>query len=203
LFGSALVRYDGTLAGPSGNGFVSIRDDEAEFEYRNPLRVAGGIAWRLKRGSIEADVRYYGATGSYAMFSTDVLGQVSVDTVGAPSSTQSASLVDTPNEADAVLNFSLGARYELKPDWTLNLGFYTDGSPVGDPSSSVLRKIDMWGVTLGSELRIGPLSGAVGLAWSSGKSDPTSIGTILGGRIIETEISVSSLRVNYALSYAF
>jgi len=84
-----------------------------------------------------------------------------------------------------------------------HVGFFTDNSPVADAATSIYRKVDLVGGSLGLSLKWGALSGSLGFTGSSGTSEARSSGTTIGGQPTVTEVKVSTFTALYALSYAF
>jgi long-subunit fatty acid transport protein len=203
ISGSSRITFQSTsYAGPATRD-VAFNDDEAAFEYANPLRASGGLALRLGKGEIEADVLYRGSRDPYELYSSDVAGtSVRIDSTGA-ATTGSIAFAPAVEESRAVTNIAVGGNYPLSEKVRAHVGFFTDQSPVANASTSIFRKVDMVGGSLGISLKLGALSGSFGVSGSSGTSEARSVGTTLGNLPTITEVKVRTFNALYALSYAF
>jgi hypothetical protein len=203
ISGSSRITFQSTAyAGPASRD-ASFNDEEATFDYASPLRVSGGIALRLGKGEIEADVLYRGSRDPYELYSSDVAATVvRVDSTGA-ASTSTVPFAPAIEESRSVTNIAVGGNYPLSEKVRAHVGFFTDTSPVANAATSIYRKVDLVGGSLGVSLKWGALSGSFGVTGSSGTSEARSAGTTLGGLPTVTEVKVSTFTALYALSYAF
>jgi hypothetical protein len=203
LWGSSLLTYDASVTGRSGVGDLYYRDDSARFEYRDPLRVTAGLAWHTQRAALEADLRYHGASGSYSLLASDARGRVTVVPAGAAPTSSDVTYRDTPFEARALWNAALGGHWMFTPAWIGHFGVFTDNSPVADPTTSILRKANLIGATLGATLQGEHLSGSLGLGYNGGESGTMKLSSLSTGLVAESKMRVRALSLVYALSYAF
>jgi len=203
ISGSSRITFQSTYYQGPATRDASFNDEEAEFDFANPLRVAGGIALRLGKGEVEADVYYRGSRDPYELYSSDVAASViRVDSTGT-ASTSTIPFAPAIEEARSVTNIAVGGNYPLSEKVRAHVGFFTDNSPVADAATSIYRKVDLVGGSLGLSLKWGALSGSVGFTGSSGTSEARSSGTTIGGQPTVTEVKVSTFTALYALSYAF
>ena len=64
--------------------------------------------------------------------------------------------------------------------------------------------MNMYGVTAGAKVRLGNLSGSLGLGYSWGSSSPFTFGTnIDGAPPITSRLTITSLNLLYAVAYRF
>jgi hypothetical protein len=203
LNGSSQLTYDGMRSSEAEDSVLAIRDEEARFEYQLPTEITAGIAFRFDRGSIEVDARWHASTEEYDIYTTDTVGTLTVDPAGEPAEISDAVLAPTVYEARSVLNLAIGGRYTLSRAWLLHGGFYTDSSPVAGSGGAFFPQIDFVGGTLGATLSGSHLSGSLGLGFTSGTSSESTIGTLLGGDTVTARFAVSTMSLNYAISYAF
>lgn len=203
VFGSALVRYDAQLAIGPNQGVLSFRDEEAKLEYKIPAHASLGLSHKFDRGAIEVDVRWDGSTSAYSMISSDLDGNVVVDSTTGPPVEHSVRFSDIRNQAASVIGFAAGGNYEMSRLMVIHFGFYSDPSPVEDPEQSYFRKIDITGLTTGLELRGAKLSGSFGVGYNWGESDAVSSQGLLGGRVASPSLKIHSLSLNYAASFHF
>ncbi len=203
LNGSTQLEYQGARSSESADAVLAIRDEQARFEYKLPAEVAAGLAYRFDRGALEVDARWHAATSMYDIYATDVVGTLTVDPADGPADIRDAVFAPTVFEARSVVNLAVGGRYALSPSWLLHAGFFTDRSPVAGEGGAFFPKIDFTGGTIGATLSGNHLSGSLGLGYTSGESDEVPIGTLLGGAPTTGRFKVSTLSLNYAISYAF
>jgi long-subunit fatty acid transport protein len=202
--GKSLIIYEASAAGSAGNADLYFRDEEADFEYKHPLRIAAGIGRNFSdRASIEANVRYHAAQDSYSMYSSTAEGRRVVNTDGNPPVVQPVAFADVVNEAREVVNFAIGGRYLFTKNWTGHAGFYTDSSPVDDDTQTIFRKADIVGVTGGATLSGEHLSGSLGLAYSFGDTGDVQIGTLADGSPAVSKSTIRVASLSYAVSYVF
>jgi hypothetical protein len=203
ISGSSRITFQSTAyAGPASRD-ASFNDAEATFDYANPLRVSGGIALKLGTGEIEADVLYRGSRDPYELYSSDVAANVvRVDSTGA-ASTSTLPFAPAIEESRSVTNIAVGGNYPLSEKVRAHVGFFTDTSPVANGATSIYRKIDLVGGSLGVSLKWGALSGSFGVTGSSGTSEERTAGNTLGGLPTVSEVKISTFTALYALSYAF
>ncbi|MGA8892889.1 MAG: hypothetical protein WB493_15080 [Anaeromyxobacteraceae bacterium] len=189
--------------GQPWNGTFLV-DQDATFHYRLPFDANLGIAWRSRSFEVEADVRFHSAIPEYALFST--ANPVQVTTTDPATGLPVYAMQPFPavtNGAGAVWNLAVGGRYNLDEAWSFHGGFYTDGSPTNASGEVIFRSVDMYGVTLGAKLRGDHLSGSLGLGYSWGSSRPFEFADPVTGTPITSRLTVRSLSLLYAISYAF
>ena len=203
ISGSSRITFQSTAYKGPASRDASFNDDEATLDYANPLRVSGGIAIKLGKGEIEADVLYRGSRDPYELYSSDVAANVvRIDSTGA-ATTSTVPFAPAIEESRSVTNIAIGGNYPFSDKVRAHVGFFTDSSPVADAATSIYRKVDLVGGSLGVSLKWGALSGSFGVTGSSGTSEERSAGTTLGGLPTVSEVKVSTFTALYALSYAF
>ncbi len=203
LSGSSRLEYQGNRSSAAVNAALAIRDEQARFEYKLPAEVAAGLAYRFDRGAIEFDARWHAGASTYDVYATDVVGTLTVDPAGGPATISDAVFTPTVFEARSIVNLAVGGRYVLSSSWLLHAGFFTDQSPVAGQGSAFFPKIDFAGGTIGATLSGDHLSGSLGIGYTSGTSDEVPIGRMLSGQFATGRYKVSTVSLNYAVSYAF
>jgi len=187
----------------TGSIDLNFRDPAVTFDYQLPIRAAGGMAMRFKQGEIELDVIYVGGADAYDLYATTDSARVTtVDSTGAATVTMAA-VAPVRNSARSVVNVAVGGHYRLSRVVKLHGGVFTDRSPVDDQTSSPFIGIDLVGATLGVGIGAGRLTGSVGLVYSAGTSDEITLGPLLSGRPQTVDVSVRSITLTYAVSFAF
>lgn len=203
LFGSSQIAYKGTSTTPTTLADLTLADDEASFEYKLPLAMSAGLSIRLDRGVAEVDVRYRGAAGPYALFSSEVAGELVQSGAGTPPSTSTVPFATSIYEARAVTDVAVGGNYALSGIVRVHVGFATDRSPVADQAQSAFRQVHLWHATTGMSVTSRRLSGSLGLGYSSGEGARASFGGTEASANIPTRLHVGTLSVLYALTFGF
>jgi len=187
-----------------GSGYTDLAftESNAEFDYELPLNVSFGAAYEFGRGALEVGVRYYGESGEFELFDTDTKGLQTITNATSTTSTE-VPFQPTLNSWRKVVNVSVGGNYQLNDRFRLHAGFNADQSPVADPETSVFRRVDLLGFSTGLSLTMAQFSGALGLGYSSGESDPVTVFVDNEGNPFKTSMSVRSYRVSFAVSFKF
>jgi long-subunit fatty acid transport protein len=182
---------------------VFFNDQDASFDYRLPFSATLGLAWRSKAFEVEVDVRYYSGISDYTLLSSDKpVVTTTTGPTGAPVVTTTP-FGGVTNGAKAVWNVALGGRFNLSETWSLHGGFLTDASPTNEAGEKLFRSVNMYGVTAGAKVRVGRLSGSLGLGYAWGSSNPFQFGESLTGSPITTKLTITSLSLLYAVAYKF
>jgi len=200
LWGSSLYQDNTTVALGSGFDAVTFRDPDARLEYKLPLTVSGGVALRLGKVRVEADVRWYNSLDEWDIYTSDSVG-LAVTQVGSTTVVTSPVVLPPVTLAyRSVLNFAIGGRIPLSSKLELHAGFNSDESPLATTNES-FRKVNMIGGTVGLSLTGARLSGSLGVGFQSGTSPETEIGIPPLTR--ETKVSVNTFQLLYSISYSF
>jgi hypothetical protein len=203
ISGSSRVTYQNTAFSGAGSRDIAFRDDEAEFDYRDPLRVTIGAAVDLGKAELEADLRYHGSRDSYALFSSDVQAAlITTDAAGTPT-TGTLAFADVIEKTKAVYNLAIGGHYAFSPGFRVHAGFFTDDSPVDEEATSTFRALDLGGGSGGVSFGAGKLKATAGVSFSRGTSDQRQVGPSLGGFQGLTRVKVRTYNLLYAISYEF
>ena len=175
LWGSSFYQDNATTS--FGIGFVAVnfRDPDAHFEYKMPLTISGGVAVRLGKVRIEADVRWYNSIGDWNLYTSDSVGTAVSQDASNPVETEPVELGPVTLAYRSVLNFAIGGRVPLTKALALHVGFNSDESPLSG-TGEVFRKVNLIGATVGLSLTGAKLSGSLGLGFQSGTSPETEIG---------------------------
>ena len=179
-------------------------DREATFDYRLPLDVNVGVAWRSKAFEAEFDLRYHSAISEYTLLASDK--PIAVTTTDPATGLPVYSTQPFPgvtNGARTVWNFALGGRYNLNEVWSFHGGFFSDASPTNAAGANLFRSVDMYGITAGAKIRGDHLSGSFGLGYSWGSSPTFQFGDPVSGNPINTKLTITSLSLLYAVAYKF
>jgi hypothetical protein len=202
--GSSTITLSQTLFESAGvSNDLAFRDSNAKLDYRIPFRAVVGATYRYSRGQVELDVRYFGGQDEYALYSSDSAAvQITTDAAGVPTIAQSA-FTPVLNQARSIVSVTVGANYSISRSLRLHAGLFTDPSPVGAPSQSIFRAVDLTGVSAGVSLGAGRLTASLGVSSSWGTTAGRQVGPSLGGFQATTEISVRTYTGLYAVSFTF
>jgi len=103
--------------------------------------------------------------------------------------------------AKRVFNVAIGGKARVGRIWTLHAGFNTTLSPVADPATSPLREANLYGLSGGVDFQLSKFGASLGVGYQFGTSpDRSSTGSLT---ILQTEISLQSISLFYAISYEF
>lgn len=201
LFGSSLLTFQSTRLTAGEFADLIFQDTEAEFEYKLPLELDVGAAFRFANGEIEANVRYYAEIDEYEMYASPLQGRLTIDN-GGSLSVSTVPFATTMNRAQSVVNVAVGGNYRLSQAWRLHAGYATDQTPAPDDGSTVFRSVDLSRVNAGLSLSGSSLSGSVGLGYSFG-SGARLLGSGQGGAPVVTNLDTSTINLLIAISFAF
>jgi long-subunit fatty acid transport protein len=180
-----------------------FRDSDASFDYKLPLDLNFGLAWREKRFDVEVDVRFHSGITPYTMLgSEEPVTTVATDASGATTTTTSP-FPGITYGAHQVWNVALGGRYALDDSWSLHGGFYTDLAPADEDSGAIFRTVNLYGLTAGAKLKGSNLSGSLGIGLGWGRSEEFTLGDYGGASPVRTHLSIFSVSLLYAISYRF
>ena len=197
----SLVTYESSLLRPGAPTTSFFRDENGQFQYKQPWEASLGIAYRFGVAQLEADLRYHDALSSYAFYQSSVPLQVVVQN---PDGTTSASTQPIPTftySARRVYNAAIGGNVKLSDTITLHAGFYTTLSPVADPATSPLRQADLYGFTGGVDFQLAHFGASVGAGYQFGNSAATS--SVISDQALQSKVTLESISVLYAISYQF
>lgn len=178
-------------------------DSDGNFVYSRSLQTSVGVAYVSGPFELEVDLRYHASQGPYAVYSSKQPIVTSTSTGGGPPTNASAPFSDIQNQFRNTFNYAIGTKYALSESVELHAGYFRSNSPLADGDNALFRKVDLNGITFGAAAKIRSLSGSLGLAYEFGKSDPYLIPSSATGDEVSTTVSVSSISVLYALSFAF
>jgi len=176
-----------------------IQTGAAEFDYRYPLELDGGVAVHHNRWEVELDVRYHASSGDYQLVGTSV----PVDTVTVPPGGAPAQSPFTPIEfrGRAVVDVAVGGSWAVNDTLRLHGGLYACPSPVAS-GSDLIRQMDLYGIRAGLSFRGVKFSGSAGLGYETGTASGTANLPQLGSELDDT-IRTQRLSVIFAFEFRF
>ena len=167
LWSQASLQVEQQDSGQVSSRNAFLQTGHADFDYRFPLELDGGVAWREGRWELEFDARYHASTGSYPLAATSVpVGTVTTPPGGAPAQSPFAPIVF---QGKAVVDLALGGSWAPTKATRIHGGVYVSPSPVATGSSQ-FRQTDLYGIRIGFSLEGEKLSGSVGFGYETGLS---------------------------------
>jgi hypothetical protein len=200
LWGSSFYQDDITAASGTGFEALTFRDTGARLENKLPLTLSGGVAVKLGKVRIEADVRWYNSIDEWDLYTSDSLGTAVAQEGGAPPAAETVVMTPVTLAYRSVVNVAIGARVPLSRRVEFHAGFNSDQSPLPG-TDEIFRKVNLIGATAGLSLTGARLSGSLGVGFQSGTSPETQVGIPPFTRV--TEVSVKIVQLLYSISYAF
>jgi len=197
----SLVTYESSLLRPGAPTTSFFRDENGQFQYKQPWEASLGIAYRFGVAQLEADLRYHDALSSYAFYQSSVPLQVVVQNPDGTTSTSTQPIPTFTYSARRVYNAAIGGNVKLSDTITLHAGFYTTLSPVADPATSPLRQADLYGFTGGVDFQLAHFGASVGAGYQFGNSAATS--SVISDQALQSTVKLESISVFYAISYQF
>ncbi len=199
LWNSSLVTSESSAVGATGGMAQYYRDDTGTFRYKLPLMVGVGAAYRFRLFEVEADLRYHNAVSQYDFYRGTVPYQVLTASNG---TITTAPPPVVPYAAKRVFNGSIGGKARVGRHSTVHLGFNTALSPVADPATSPLRKANLYAFSGGVDFQLTHFGASVGAGYQFGTS-PLQSASPGNVTLLQSEISLRSFSVFYAISYDF
>jgi hypothetical protein len=197
----SLVTYESSILSPNAPTTSFFRDENGQFQYKQPWEASLGIAYRFGIAELEADLRYHDAVSSYAFYQSSVPIQLLVQNPDGTTSTSTQPIPTVNYSARRVYNAAIGGNLKLTNTITLHAGFYTTFSPVADPATSPLRQADLYGFTGGVDFQLAHFGASLGAGYQFGNSAATS--TAINDQMSQTTVTLESISVLYAISYQF
>jgi len=197
----SLLTYESSFLRPNAPTSSFLRDENGQFQYKQPWEASLGIAYRFGVAELEADLRYHDAVGSYTFYQTGVPIQLVVHNPDGTTSTSTQPAPTVTFSARRVYNAALGGNVKLSSTITLHAGFYTTFSPVADPATSPLRQADLYGFTGGVDFQLAHFGASIGAGYQFGNSAATS--NVISDQELASTVKLESISVFYAISYQF
>jgi len=197
----SLLTYESSLVRPVAPTSSFFRDENGQFQYKQPWEASLGIAYHFGDVELEADLRYHDAVSSYAFYQSSVPLQLIVQNPDGTTSTSTQPIPTVSYSARRVYNAAIGGNVKLSSTITLHAGFYTAFSPVAEPATSPLRQADLYGFTGGVDFQLAHFGASVGAGYQFGNSAATS--SVISDQALQSKVTLESISVLYAISYQF
>jgi hypothetical protein len=201
LWSSSLVTSEATNIGATSSAAEYFRDDTGTFRYKLPLEVGVGAAYNFGFFEVEANLRFHDAVAQYNLYQSNVPFQILTAFSNAQNTVTTAPPPVVKYAAKRVFNGAIGGRARLGRIATAHAGFNTALSPVADSDTSPLRAADLYGFSGGVDFQFEKFGASIGASYQFGKSSAQT--SIVGTTIGQSEISLRSISIFYAISYEF
>jgi hypothetical protein len=198
LWGEATVQAERQDTTSSGGQNAFQQTGEADFDYRYPLELQGGVAVRRRAWELELDVRFHASPGSYDLIASTVPVEVVTDPPGGPPT--SAPFAPIRYDGRAVVDVALGGSFALSDALRLHGGVYSSPSPVAS-GSSFFRQTDLYGARGGVSFAGERVSGSIGLGYEQGlaSASPGLVG--LEPTPVDDPVRVRNVSLTLAAEY--
>jgi hypothetical protein len=137
---------------------------ELPAEYKSPLSVGGGLAWRLGPARIHGSLEWFDKIAPYVVIQGDSLYAQEPEGEGI--------VLDAVHEQTEALNWGLGLEYTLSDTFTGYLSYFVDNSTLDDDIERAglsIIPIDISTITVGTDfvVRSARLTLGIGYGWGS------------------------------------
>ena len=200
VWDNAQISYESIESGTESSKSIVFHDKNASFNYRFPLQFSFGIAYKLAYYQIEADINYYNGSKPYAVIESNSKITQNSPQLGEAFTTKVLSFPDLEYDRTPVLNAAFGGNFKFSHQFRIHGGLFTDFSPVNKISSTIFRKINLYGATLGLSMSSEKISGGVGFKYSFGRSESFAIGENISPELTDTHLNVDTFTIIWAFS---
>jgi len=133
-------------------------------EYKSPLSLGGGLAWRLGPARIHGSLEWFDKIAPYVVIQGDSLYAQEPEGEGG--------VLDAVHEQSEALNWGLGLEYTLSDTFTGYLSYFVDNSTLDDDIERAglsIIPIDIGTITVGTDFVVGSarLTLGIGYGWGS------------------------------------
>ncbi len=196
----SLVTYESATQGGGLATSAYFRDDSGPFEYKLPLELGVGVAYRLGSVQAEIDVRYHANVGQYTLYRSARPLQVTTQNPDGTTSQSTQPLTVLTYSSRAVANVAAGASYQAGKRLAFHAGFFASFSPIGNAAIAPFQRADLYAATAGAAFAGEHWSGSLGLAYEFGTSTAVQSSEVAG---LGTSLDYRSATLLYAVGYKF
>jgi hypothetical protein len=197
----SLLTYESAFLRPDAPTSSFFRDENGQFQYKQPWEASLGIAYHFGIAELEADLRFHDAVSPYAFYHSDVPLQILVQNPDGTITTSTQPAPSITYSARRVYNVAVGGNVKLSRTLTLHGGFHATFSPVADPLTSPLRQADLYGFTGGLDLQLEHFGASLGAGYQFGTS--ATIPAAINDQELSSKVTLEAISVFYAVSYQF
>jgi len=137
---------------------------DLQAEYKSPLSIGGGLAWRIGPARLHGSLEWFDKIEPYVV--------IQGEEIQAQEPEDRTLVLDAVHEQTEVLNWALGAEYDLSETFTGYLSYYRDNSTLDDDIERAglsILPIDINNVTVGTDfvVRTARFTLGIGFGWGS------------------------------------
>jgi hypothetical protein len=164
ITGSGELALNRSTIGPDTTALLAGIQTGLPAEYRSPLSVGGGLAWRIGAARIHGSLEWFDKVDQYVV--------IQGDSLYAQEPENEVVVLDAVHEQASVTNWGMGLEYKLSETFSGYLSYFTDGSSVDDNLERTglsIVPIDIQTLTVGTDfvLRSARFTLGVGYGWGS------------------------------------
>jgi len=162
--GSGELAINQSLVGADTTALLAGIQTDLPAEYRSPLSIGGGLAWRIGPARIHGSLEWFDKVEPYVV--------IQGDEVRAQEPEDQTLVLDAVHEQAEALNWGLGVEYMLSDTFTGYLSYYKDNSTLDqeiERAALSILPVDINNVAFGTEfvVRSARLTLGLGYGWGS------------------------------------
>jgi hypothetical protein len=164
LAGSGQLGLNQSTIGADTTAILAGIQTDLPAEYRSPLSIGGGLAWRLGPVRLHGSLEWFDKVDPYVVVQGDSLYAQVPEGEGI--------ILDGVHEQTDVLNWALGLEYAINETFSGYLSYFLDNSTLDDDIERADLSglpIDIKTITLGTDFKVGTalLTLGIGYGWGS------------------------------------
>ena len=162
ISGSGELAVNRSTIGADTTALLAGVQTELPAEYRSPLSVGGGLAWRIGPARLHGSVEWFDKVDQYVVIQGDSLYAQKPEGDGI--------VLDAVHEQSSVTNWGLGLEYQINETFAGYVSYFTDNSALDDDLERIglsISPIDIATLTVGTDfvLRSARFTLGVGYGW--------------------------------------
>ena len=164
ISGNGELRVNQSAIGADTTALLAGIQTDLPAEYRSPLSIGGGLAWRVGPARVHGSVEWFDKVDRYVVIQGDSLYAQEPEGEGF--------VLDAVHEQTAVTNWGVGLEYAISKAFTGYLSYFTDNSTLDEDLERTglsILPIDIQTLTVGTDfvLRSARLTLGIGYGWGS------------------------------------
>jgi hypothetical protein len=164
ISGSGQLGVNRSEIGADTTALLAGIQTELPAEYRSPLSVGGGLAWRIGPARLHGSLEWFDKIDPYVV--------IQGDSVYAQEPEGEGIIMDAVHEQTDALNWALGVEYAVNETFSGYVSYYRDNSTLDDDLERTglsVIPIDISTVTVGTDfvVRSARLTLGIGYGWGS------------------------------------
>lgn len=164
ITGSGQLTVSRSTIGADTTALLAGIQTDLPAEYRSPLSVGGGLAWRIGPARLHGSLEWFDKIAPYVV--------IQGDSLQAQEPEDESIVLDAVHEQTDALNWALGFEYTLSETFTGYISYFVDNSSLDDDIERAglsIIPIDISTVTVGTDfvVRSARLTLGIGYGWGS------------------------------------